>query len=170
MDATGYSDEWTDREANLPSFTSASLERPLEIAGHPVVSLWLTSSEPDAALFVYLSEVEADGRSRYVTEGILRAIHRAEAPAPRNYRATWPWRTFARKDARPMPPGEPQFVRFALLPTAWRFAAGSRIRLSIAGADADHFVQTPHGRPPLLTLLGGGEKASAIELPTAEAG
>ena len=26
--------------------------------GHPVVSLWLTSSEPDAAVFVYLSEVE----------------------------------------------------------------------------------------------------------------
>ncbi|HYX03824.1 MAG TPA: CocE/NonD family hydrolase [Reyranella sp.] len=170
MDATGYYDDWTEREAKLPSFTSAPLERPLEIAGHPVVSLWLASSEPDAALFVYLSEVETDGRSRYVSEGILRAIHRAEAPAPRNYRTTWPWRSFARKDARPMPIGEPQLLRLALLPTAWRFAAGSRVRLSIAGADADHFVQTPHGRPPLLTVLSGGEKASAIELPTAEAG
>ena len=65
-------------------------------------------------------------RSRYVTEGVLRAIHRAEAPAPRNYRTTWPWRTFARKDARPMPIGEPQLLRFALLPIAWRFAKGSR--------------------------------------------
>ena len=130
--------------------------RALEIAGHPVVSLWLASSEPDAAVFVYLSEVEADGTSRYVTEGLLRAIHRAEAPAPRNYRTTWPWRTFARKDAKPMPVGEPQLLRFALLPTAWRFAAGSRIRLSIAGGDADHFVQTPHGRPPLLTVMSGG--------------
>ena len=140
---------------------------PLEIAGHPVVSLWLSSSEPDAAVFVYLSEVEADGTSRYVTEGVLRAIHRAEAPAPRNYRTTWPWRSYARKDARPMPAGEPQLLRFALLPTAWRFAAGSRLRLSIAGGDADHFVQTPHGRPPLLTLLNGGERASVLELPTA---
>ena len=142
---------------------------PLEIAGHPVVSLWLASSEPDAAMFVYLSEVEADGTSRYVTEGVLRAIHRAEAPAPRNYRTTWPWRSFARKDARPMPVGEPQLLRFALLPTAWRFAAGSRLRLSIAGGDADHFVQTPHGRPPLLTVLSGGERASVLELPTAAA-
>jgi len=167
MDATGYYDDWTEREAKLPSFTSAPLERPLEIAGHPVVTLWLAASEPDAALFVYLSEVEADGRSRYVTEGVLRAIHRAEAPAPRNYRTTWPWRSFARKDAKPMPIGEPQRIRFALLPTAWRFAAGSRIRLAIAGADADHFVQTPHGRPPLLTLLSGGEQASVLELPTA---
>jgi predicted acyl esterase len=68
-----------------------------------------------------------------------------------------------------MPPGEPQLLRFALLPTAWRFAKGSRLRLSVAVADADHFAQTPHGRPPTLTLMSGGERASLLELPTAEA-
>ena len=130
------------------------------------MSLCLASSEPDAAIFVYLSEVEADGTVRYVTEGLLRAIHRTEAPCPANYRTTWPWRTFARKDAKPMPVGEPQLLRFALLPVAWRFAEGSRIRLSIAGADADHFVQAPHGRPPLLTVVSGGEQATTIDLPT----
>ncbi len=168
IDATAYYADWTDRERRLLSFTTPPLERALEIAGHPVVSLWLASSEPDAAVFVYLSEVEADGTSRYVTEGVLRAIHRAEAPCPREYRTTWPWRTFARKDARPMPIGEPQLLRFALLPTAWRFSKGSRLRMSIAGGDADHFVQTPHGRPPRLTIFGGGEHASSIELPTGE--
>ncbi len=165
-DATSYYDDWSQREARLPSFTTPPLEAPLEIAGHPVVSLWLASSEPDAAVFVYLAEVEPDGTSRYVTEGVLRAIHRAEAPAPRNYRTTWPWRSFARKAARPMPPGEPQLLRFALLPTAWRFAKGSRLRLSIAAADADHFAQTPHGRPPTLTVLSGGDRATVLELPT----
>jgi len=167
IEATSYYADWSERERALPGFTSEPLAAALEIAGHPVVSLWLASSEPDAAVFAYLSEVEADGRVRYVTEGLLRAIHRAEAPAPRNYRTAWPWRSFARKDARPMPKGEPQLLRFALLPTAWRFSAGSRIRLSIAGADADHFVQTPHGRPPVLTVLSGGERASTLELPTA---
>jgi uncharacterized protein len=68
-----------------------------------------------------------------------------------------------------MPGGEPQLLRFALLPTAWRFSAGSRIRLSLAGGDADHFVRTPHGRPPHITLLSGGERASALELPVADA-
>jgi putative CocE/NonD family hydrolase len=166
IDATAYYADWSEREKKLFSFTGEPLAAPLEIAGHPVVSLWLSSSEPDAALFVYLAEVEADGTSRYVTEGVLRAIHRAEAPAPRNYKTTWPWRTFARKDAKPMPIGEPQLLKLALLPTAWRFAAGSRIRLSIAGGDADHFVQTPHGRPPLLTIMSGGERATMLELPT----
>jgi predicted acyl esterase len=60
-------------------------------------------------------------------------------------------------------------LRFALLPTAWRFATGSRLRLSIAGADSDHFVQTPHGRPPTFTLASGGEQASVLDLPIAEA-
>ncbi|CAN5920218.1 CocE/NonD family hydrolase [soil metagenome] len=166
IEANAYYADWTEREGGLLSFTGEPLAAPLEIAGHPVVSVWLESNEPDAALFVYLSEVEADGTSRYVTEGLLRAIHRAEAPAPRHYRTTWPWRTFARKDARPMPVGEPQLLRFALLPVAWRFSAGSRIRLSMAGGDADHFVQTPHGRPPLLTVLSGGEKPTMLELPT----
>jgi putative CocE/NonD family hydrolase len=165
MEAKSYYTDWSKREAVLPQFTSEALTAPLEIVGHPVVSLWLASSEPDAALFVYLSEVEADGTSRYVTEGLLRAIHRAEQPAPSNYRATWPWHSFSRKDSRPMPLGEPQLMRFALLPTAWRFSAGSRIRIAIAGGDADHFAQTPHGRPPRLTLLSGGERASVIELP-----
>jgi putative CocE/NonD family hydrolase len=169
IEATSYYDDWSKREVRLPSFTTPPLETALEIAGHPVVSLWLASSEPDAAIFVYLSEVEADGTSRYVTEGIPRALHRAEAPAPGNYRTTWPWRTFARADAKPMPAGEPQLLRFALLPTAWRFSAGSRIRLSLAGGDADHFVQTPHGRPPLITLLSGGERASVLELRVADA-
>jgi predicted acyl esterase len=68
-----------------------------------------------------------------------------------------------------MPVGEPQLLRFALLPVAWRFARGSRLRLAIAGADADHFAQTPHGRPPLFTVSSGGEHASLLELPTAVA-
>ncbi|HEY6981623.1 CocE/NonD family hydrolase [Reyranella sp.] len=167
IDATAYYNDWPEREAKLPSFTTLPLGELLEIAGHPVVSLWLASSEPDAAVFAYLSEVEADGAVRYVTEGVLRAVHRAEAPCPANYRTSWPWRTFARKDMKPMPLGVPQLLRFALLPVAWRFARGSRVRLSIAGADADHFVQTPHGRPPLLEVVSGGEQASLLDLPTA---
>src|SRR6185295_8581337 len=116
IDATNYYDDWSEREAKLASFTTAALDAPIDIAGHAVVSLWLASSEPDAAVFVYLSEVEGDGSVRYVTEGVLRAIHRAEAPPPRAYRTTWPWRSFARKDAKPMPVGEPQLLKFALLP------------------------------------------------------
>jgi predicted acyl esterase len=120
-------------------------------------------------LFVYLSEVEPDGTERYVTEGLLRALHRRERPAPQSYRTTWPFRSFTRADAAPLTPGKVERIRVPLLPVAWQFAAGSRIRVSIAGADDDHCGQVPHGRPPLLTVRWGEGHASVLELPLAPA-
>jgi predicted acyl esterase len=116
-------------------------------------------------VFVYLSEVDPEGRSRYITEGALRMLHRKEAPCPPNYRTTWPWRTFHRADAKRMEPGIAELLRFTMLPISWKLAKGSRLRLSIAGADADHFAQVPHGRPPRLEVAIGGSAASFVELP-----
>ena len=167
IDATSYYTDWQGRDAKMQNFTSAPLTTDFEMTGHAVVSLQVSTSEPDAAIFVYLSEVEADGTVRYVTEGMLRAIHRKETPPPHNYRATWPWRSFARNDAKPMPIGEPQNMRIPMLPISWRFAKGSSIRISISGADGDHFAQTPHGRPPCITLHSGSDAGSMVELPIA---
>lgn len=165
INSTEYYPDWQGRTDLMASFTSAPLESAAELAGHPVIDLWVSSSEPDAAVYVYLTEIEADGRERYVTEGILRLLHRKVAPCPTGYRTTWPFRTFRREDAAPLVPGEFERVELALLPTAWRFPAGSRIRVSVAGHDADHCGQVPHGRPPRLALGTGGRHASAITLP-----
>ena len=54
-----------------------------------------------------------------------------------------------------------------MLPISWCFTKGSSIRISLAGADGDHFAQTPHGRPPRITLHSGGDGGSMIELPVA---
>ena len=64
-----------------------------------------------------------------------------------------------------MKPGVPETVRFALLPVSWTLQAGSRLRVAIAGADADHFAQVPHGRPPRLEFTLGGDEATFIDLP-----
>ena len=82
-------------------------------------------------LFAYLEEVEADGCVRYVTEGMLRALHRKEAPCPPEHRTSWPFRSFARADAAPLRPGQSETIRFALLPTAWRFANESASRVPL---------------------------------------
>ncbi len=165
IDSRDYHADWQEREARLPSWTSAPLPEAAELTGHGVADLWVEASEPDAALFLYLSEVEADGAVRYVTEGLLRALHRKEAEPPPEYRAAWPFRSFRREDAAPLVPGRAERIRVPLLPVSWVFAAGSRVRLSLAGTDADHVGQVPHGRPPVLTLLRGGERASALDLP-----
>jgi putative CocE/NonD family hydrolase len=165
IDSRNYYPDWQGRSDRMLSYTSEPLQQAMELAGHGLADLFLSSSEPDAALFVYLTEIEADGTERYVTEGLLRALHRKETPAPETYRTTWPFRSFSRADALPLTPGKVERIRIPLLPVAWQFSAGSRIRLSIAGADADHCGQIPHGRPPLLTIMIGGDQASLFELP-----
>ena len=165
VETTEYYPDWQGRDDAMLSYTSEPLDEPAEISGHPVADLWVAADQGDAVLHVYLSEVEADGSVRYVTEGVLRALHRREAEAPANQLWTWPYRDFTRANAEPLTAGQPARLRFALLPTSWAFAAGSRIRLSIAGADADHYVQLPYGRPPVLRIQRGGEMASALTLP-----
>lgn len=165
IDSTAYYADWQGRTDRMLSFTSAPLEAGRELAGHALADLWLSSSEPDAGLFVYLTEVEADGTERYVTEGLLRALHRKESAAPETYRTTWPFRSFRREDAKPLVPGQVERIRIPFLPTAWRFKAGSRIRFSLSGADADHCGQVPHGRPPQLDVHFGKGTPSRVELP-----
>jgi hypothetical protein len=78
--------------------------------------------------------------------------HRKLSP-PANYRASWPYRSHNRADAAPLVPGCAEQIVIPLLPVAWRFERGSRIRLALSGADIDHYGQVPHGRPPMLTEL-----------------
>lgn len=162
---TDYYTDWADKERGLLSWTTPPLEVAVDMAGHPVVNLNITANEPDAVLHVYLSELEADGSLRYVTEGVLRALHRKTIPAPPAQNWTWPYRDFSRRNSAPLLPGEPAELRFALLPTAWRFAQGSHIRVSVAAADSDHYVQLPYGRPPEIAIHRGDPDATWIELP-----
>jgi putative CocE/NonD family hydrolase len=76
-----YPDMRSNDEKAL-TFTTSPLEAGLEITGHPVVHLWLTSDAPDLEVFVYLEEVDRKGSSTYVTEGNLRASHRKLSQAP----------------------------------------------------------------------------------------
>lgn len=162
---TDYYQDWDGRSDKMLRYTSQPLAEPLEFAGHVLCDLALSTSEPDAHLFLYLAEVEPDGREHYVTEGLLRLLHRKPSPAPSQYRTSWPFRSFARADASPMPIDSVETVRIPLLPISWRFAPGSRIRLSIAGADADHCSQMPHGRPPRLKVHVGGDHGSQLLFP-----
>jgi putative CocE/NonD family hydrolase len=165
IDTPQYYADWDGRDAGLLLYTSQPLSQPLLLAGHAVLTLWLEADEPDAAIHAYLEDVGPDGRCRYVTEGALRALNRKAAPCPQHHRTTWPWRTFARADAAPLPRGEAAELTFALLPVSWAFAAGSRVRLAISGADCDHVVEVPQGRPPLLRIHHGTQHPSRLALP-----
>jgi hypothetical protein len=146
----------TTRDEKLLTYTGAPLERAMEVTGHPVVTLWVDSTATDGAFFAYLEDVAPGGHVTYVSEGMLRALHRKGDPATR---------TFLRRDAEPLVPGEPAQLVFELLPTSYVFAPGHAIRLAIAGADHDHFAQIPVDGAPLLHVHRSRDRASRIELP-----
>lgn len=100
-----------------------------------------------------------------MTEGPLRALHRATAQAPPTYLTTWPYRTFTRADARPLTPGEPVAIDLPLLLVSWGFPTGHRIGLSLAGADRDNFALWPYGRLGNWTIRVGGACPSGLMPP-----
>lgn len=165
LDITEYYNAWTARSADLLRFESEPLKDDTTVSGHPVLTLMLESDQPDAVVIAYLEDVAPDGTRRYVTEGMLRALHRAEGAPPETYKATWPYHACSRADAEPLAPGESARIRIAMLPTSWCFRSGHRIALALAGADKDNYVRIPYGRPGNWKILVGGRGDSKLELP-----
>jgi len=154
----------SSNDAKALTYTTAPLESPVQVVGHPVVHIWLRTDAPDLDLFVYLEEVDEDGNSTYVTEGNLRASHRALGKAPFDNLGL-PWHNHFESELKAIPAGEPMELVFDLLPTAFEFSKGRRIRVSIAFADADNF-ETPVIDPaPVVHLLRDKNHPSLIELP-----
>ncbi|MEA2749727.1 MAG: uncharacterized protein QOI41_3870 [Myxococcales bacterium] len=116
-----------------------ALEEDLEVAGNPVLVLRIASTVSDGAIFAYLEDVDREGRARLVSEGELRTIHRTTLHEPQDGPARVET-SFLRKDAVAIAPGTVATHAIELLPLAMSFRRGHRIRLSLAGADVDHFV------------------------------
>ncbi len=125
------------------TFTTAPLEADVEIAG-PIELVLHAASTPQRHRF-HRQAVGADARnrrtsaqrdvqpaSRIVTKGWLRASMRATDPklsrphAP-HYSFTTP---------APLVPGRVYKFTIAVMPTAYRFRQGSRIRLELANGDS----------------------------------
>jgi hypothetical protein len=155
----------TEADRRLLTFTSSPLSRDVEVTGHPEVVLRLATSATDGHFFVYLEDVAPDGRVTYVTEGMLRGIHRRLSGDPPPYSQLVPYRSYLRKDAMPFVPGEVAELRFALFPTSALFRKGHRIRAALAGADKDTFGRLPAEGTVEWTVVLGGTNGSYIDLP-----
>ncbi len=165
IDAREYYTDWNGRDRLMLNFDSPAVAADVEFSGHGTASLWVSSSEPDFAIHAYISELLPNGQTLYVTEGLLRALHRKETEMPKHYQATWPFHSCTREDASPVPVNSPELMQFSFLPVSWTFRRGSKIRLSIAGADKDHCERIPERGTPRLKIHRGGDRASRISLP-----
>jgi predicted acyl esterase len=150
------------------SYTSAPLEAPLTLIGFPVSHLAVTSTHPEADLFVYLDLITADGKAQVISFGRLKLSHRKLAQAPYETLGT-PWHSGREADAVGLRPGETAQLSIAMTPLSRVVPQGARLRLTIAGADPRqrNLQQIKLTPPPEIGLLRGGLDASRIELPLA---
>jgi putative CocE/NonD family hydrolase len=146
------------------TYTTAPLSEALEITGHPVVHLWVTANADDADFFVYLEEVDADGYAHYISEGMLRASHRALDKAPYNNLGL-PWHRSYAEDLKALPKGEPVELVFDLLPTSNIFDVGHRIRIRMTGADVDSYLTPKLDPAPVVTIFREAAHASYVDFP-----
>ena len=158
----GYPD-LAPNDAKGFTFSTAPLASPVEVVGHPIIHLWVTSSSRDFDAMAYLEDIDSTGRSTYVTEGVLRASHRKLAPAPfENFGLPWP-RSY-QDDVAPLP-NEPAELVFDLFPTAKRFKAGHRIRVTVQGADRNTHMAVHPNPPPKVSIYRDQAHPSRIVLP-----
>ena len=133
-------------EIHAANYTSAPLDEPLEIIGMGKAVLHVSSTAPVMALVARLSDVAPDGTSAQVTIGVLNGTRRNSLTDP-----------------EPMEPGEVYELHVDLDATAWRFARGHRIRLSISSADFPNLWPTPYNGTNRVYRDSG--RVSYLELP-----
>ena len=131
-----------DPIARVLTFTTPPLEEDVEAVGEIVLELFASSTNTDTDFIVKLADQSpqpanerAQGRqpaSVNVTKGWFRASHREKDESKSR-----PMRPFyTHSDPQPIEPGKVYKFEIELLPCAYLFKKGNRIRLEISNADS----------------------------------
>jgi predicted acyl esterase len=104
-----------------------------------------------------------------VTKGWLRASHRALDPKWSTEYAPW----YTHGKMQKIEPGSVHRFEIAIMPTAHRFRAGSRIRLELANADSSvtEGIFTHEYTPSMVgrdTIYHNAKRPSCLFLPVAD--
>jgi putative CocE/NonD family hydrolase len=99
-------------------FTTAVLDRPVEVTGHVTLVLHVSSSAPDTDFTGKLVDVHPDGRAILLCEGIQRARYRGSLTDP-----------------TPLVPGTVYELTIDLRVTSNVFLPGHRIRLEVSSSN-----------------------------------
>jgi len=113
-----------ERRDDVLVYTSDVLEQDLEVIGPVELVLYAASSAKDTDFIVRLCDVHPDGRSIFVTEGILRARYRNSNEGD---------------STELLEPGEVAEYRIRCYPTANVFLKGHRLRLDVTSSSFPRF-------------------------------
>jgi len=120
-------------------------EHAVTLAGPLLLHLEASSSATDVDWIVKVSDVAPDSTRRDLTQGWLRASHRAVDPA--RSRPHVPYH--AHTAAQPLTPGQRTTFEIAIVPTAHRCEAGHRLRVAVTSDDTRGFAMQHLSHYPL---------------------
>jgi uncharacterized protein len=156
-------------EHGVVTYATPPLVENTEVLGPSVLTLYLSTTDTDALLFVTLLLVDRDSKEHELTRGWLRASQRKLRDDSE------PWAPIQAHEARdPLEPEKIYELRIPIVPTARLFQAGERIAIRIKGADdepalnslqalARNHVRRP--RPARITIYHNETHPSHLELP-----
>src|SRR5215218_7962166 len=121
-----------EKRPDVLVYSSAPLEEPVEVTGPIALVLHAATSEKDTDFVAKLCDVDGEGRSRILAEGILRARYRDGFEQP-----------------RPVEPDAPQEYRIDLVATSNVFLPGHRIRLDVTSSSFPRFDRNANSGLPL---------------------
>lgn len=154
--------EYSADKNDVIVFETPVLENDLQITGHPVIKLWVSSTANDGDFIATIKDVTPDGKtSSYNVYGQLRASMRKQKLPPYNYLGL-PWHSCLKEDVMPLVPGEPTELEFSILPISMIFKAGHKLRLEISFSGRG----TPKLSPaPTVTIYHNKNYKSYLTLP-----
>ena len=172
----------TELDKRCLVYETQPLAEEMEMTGHPIIRLWVSSNQDYGDVFVYLSDVDEEGEVMYITEGMLRAgWHRLvedddQVNGRVDVQPELPWHGYKKEQFHDKALGGNQVVEltFDLLPSSWLFRKGHKIRIAIAGADFQNFQLNPglcpDGEPAtceetIISVHRSNEHPSRIILP-----
>jgi putative CocE/NonD family hydrolase len=178
--STGKANRWTtqlgggivdygdraEADRKLRTYTSEPLDRDIEITGAPSLTVHIASTYPDVAVFAYLEAVEPTGKVVYLSEGELRLALRGGNGATNHPQGMMP--SFLRRDTAFLEPGRPIEAGISLHNISVMIPKGDRLRIAVAGADADTFARYPQDGAPTFTIYRSSVLPSFIDLPMAD--
>lgn len=169
------------------TYTTEAMTKDTEVTGHPIVEFWVSSTTDNGDFYIYLEDVDENGKAVLVTEGLLRAGFNGlydnntmilGGKSDIDIKPELPWHGYEKSQYNDAVFANGSIVQLTidLLPTSWVFKEGHSIRVSIACADWPTFEILPELSPtnnpddpnniiPVLTIYRDKDHPSNILLP-----
>jgi len=130
----------TQEDKKCLTYTSEAMTEDTEVTGHPIVSFWVSSTAEVGDFYVYLEDVDENGKVVPVTDGLLNAKYHENFDNDRmvlggaadiDILPNLPWHGYEAGDAdeKVFAEGKITELTFDLLPASWTFKQGHSIRV-----------------------------------------